>query len=739
MKKLFVAILFGFIFCSHSVHSEFFSQIIDGKYNVNTLFPNGSGSVYHKNGQLRAKWSTQTGSVEAGFYDENGNIVKDGPYRYYYDNGQLSEEGIIKNGKPDGIWKAYYPNGVLQTEITFKNGVSGYGLSKAYYKDGKLALEMNSQDALISNGKVTASAKLYYPNGQLRQEFFMKDNIGDGPEKEYYENGNLKAERMWKNGKMDGISKYYDENGNIDLLITFKEGLKDGIKRTYYKNGKPDTISYFKKDKEDGIFTYYYENGNLESEVTWKNGKRNGVQKAYYENGNIRQISEMVNNETVGVVKTFYPNGSIQQIANLTGISSIGNIGPATSGIIKSYYENGQLQQEVKLKNGQPDGLNKEYYDDGSLRMEIVFDNGNGQGKEYYKSGKIKSEIIYQNGKRNGPVKTYDKQGNLISIQEYKNGQPSTISLTNTRIADGNCITANPPWYSIFLYQGKPYTGCIKHTDNDGQYDVYLLNEGWVEHHEMYRKDKLVSIRKLAQGRMLYLVSFNDNGKISHENTYEYGDKVLNHVKDYYPNGNLRVEQIYEWEDRNGQLSFNRLISKTDYYQDGSVIGQTPIKDFFKNMDRLFQQNWLYIVVIAFFISIIFIKLLPKTSYTVNTLILISCYYIFTKNWYDYYIHPHTGYVLAFLWIIVASFVSVIPRLFMKIYSRDRWFHFFSFVLMVICSFDIISPRGDIRFFISLIISLLSVGTMLFLYPRNLQLIKKYIADKKSKNRSLHK
>ena len=36
--------------------------------------------------------------------------------KFYYDNGALSSEGFMKEGKPDGYWKNYYKNGKIKIE-----------------------------------------------------------------------------------------------------------------------------------------------------------------------------------------------------------------------------------------------------------------------------------------------------------------------------------------------------------------------------------------------------------------------------------------------------------------------------------------------------------------------------------------------------------------------------------------------------------------------------------------------
>ena len=42
--------------------------------------------------------------------------IKDGYKKFYFSNGQISSEGLIKNGLPEGYWISYYPNGIIKSE-----------------------------------------------------------------------------------------------------------------------------------------------------------------------------------------------------------------------------------------------------------------------------------------------------------------------------------------------------------------------------------------------------------------------------------------------------------------------------------------------------------------------------------------------------------------------------------------------------------------------------------------------
>src|SRR5581483_2997305 len=64
----------------------------------------------------------------------------EGPTQFKYPNGQVSSEGMIKNGKPDGYWKTYFENGVLKSEgnrVNFKLD----GPWKFYNDKGKMTAE----------------------------------------------------------------------------------------------------------------------------------------------------------------------------------------------------------------------------------------------------------------------------------------------------------------------------------------------------------------------------------------------------------------------------------------------------------------------------------------------------------------------------------------------------------------------------------------------------------------------
>ena len=91
----------------------------------------GSCKYWYKTGQL----------MSSGLY-KNGRMY--GPFISYYENGQIQSQGNYNYNesdiysRKDGIWKYYYKNGKIESESIIKNGVEEL---KFYDKEGNLLPE----------------------------------------------------------------------------------------------------------------------------------------------------------------------------------------------------------------------------------------------------------------------------------------------------------------------------------------------------------------------------------------------------------------------------------------------------------------------------------------------------------------------------------------------------------------------------------------------------------------------
>jgi antitoxin component YwqK of YwqJK toxin-antitoxin module len=119
-------------------------QIENEAYCEGTRRRIGTEKLWYENGKLKGEWYVVNGKIP-GMGDE---IYKDGQFRRYYNvNGNIQREYYTINNKMIGPDKAYYKNGKLRYETYNNNGLRD-GKSTSYYEDGQI-----QQIIIFKNGK----------------------------------------------------------------------------------------------------------------------------------------------------------------------------------------------------------------------------------------------------------------------------------------------------------------------------------------------------------------------------------------------------------------------------------------------------------------------------------------------------------------------------------------------------------------------------------------------------------
>ena len=86
----------------------------------------------HPNGMSRVE----------GHMSEHG---KDGPWSFWNKEGQLTAQGVYKDGKAVGQWTFWHKNGQKKLEGNFKDGKAN-GLQVRWHENGQKKLEANFKD-----------------------------------------------------------------------------------------------------------------------------------------------------------------------------------------------------------------------------------------------------------------------------------------------------------------------------------------------------------------------------------------------------------------------------------------------------------------------------------------------------------------------------------------------------------------------------------------------------------------
>lgn len=237
--------------------------------------------------------------------------------RDYYPNGKVRIEGSYFKDKPDGIRREYDSTGNIIKGYVFGNGMMlGEGIIdaagkkqgpwKEYYETG----ELMASGAYRNNERV-GKWTFYHQNGKVEQKgSFTNKGVPDGDWEYYYESGNLLKKEYLVDGEPDGEYIEYSDSGDVLVKGNFSEGLETGewyyaigdvIEKGKYQDGvqvdwweqrsKSDDQLIFKGKYFDGMpdgkHTWYYPDGTKKTEGLYVNGLKEGDWKIYAPDGSL--------------------------------------------------------------------------------------------------------------------------------------------------------------------------------------------------------------------------------------------------------------------------------------------------------------------------------------------------------------------------------------------------------------------------------------------------------------------
>ncbi len=238
--------------------------------------------------------------------------IEDGYTQFLYPNGQVSSEGLMRDGKPDGYWKTYYSTGVLKSEglrtnffldstWTFYNQ-SGEIIQRINYKYGK------------KNGYSYRYSYDKYPDGILISKELYVNDKKEGKAHYYHENGQLKEEVNFVNNKKEGPARVYDPEGKLISILEYRkdylisrervnrtdaEGLKQGTWKLFYNEGTLHKEMFYRDNELHGIYKEYDRNGNIALMLKYDKGKI------------IEDEQDILTQEELDVKREFDDNGNL--------------------------------------------------------------------------------------------------------------------------------------------------------------------------------------------------------------------------------------------------------------------------------------------------------------------------------------------------------------------------------------------------------------------------------------------
>jgi antitoxin component YwqK of YwqJK toxin-antitoxin module len=385
-------------------------------------------------------------SMICSFCQSNDLHAQDGEYTvYYYDDGTVSSEGFLKDGKPNGYWTTYYPNGQIKSEgnrenlqldsvWTFYNS-EGDITSKITYVDGQKTGEVLTyrdgvlyERAYLENGTRVGEAELYYPTGEIQKRIPFEEGVENGEGFEYARDGRVITLLKYGDGFLKSVEKInrYDDrnkrrgkwvtfhpNGVVHVDGTYMNDMKNGIFKTFDKRGDLISLEKYKDDKlvvDSGesvildLRNSYYPDGSVKSTGGYVDGKKEGTHRYYDIDGNIETAEIYSRGEKTA-------EGIIDEKGDYQGFW-------------KLYYDSGELKAEGEYENSNRIGEWTFYHKNGEVEHRAKYVEGLPQGRWtwYFDNGKLRREEYYRRGKEDGESTEYDEDGNVIAQGEYLSG-----------------------------------------------------------------------------------------------------------------------------------------------------------------------------------------------------------------------------------------------------------------------------------------------------------------------------
>jgi antitoxin component YwqK of YwqJK toxin-antitoxin module len=382
------------------------------------------------------------------FAQPNQSINPNGYNKFYFDNGKISSEGTMRDGKPDGYWKTYSQTGALKSEGNRKNFQLD-SVWKFYNEAGKLAFEFNYKDSKKTGLKKTFDTK---DQTLVTAENFQND-VKDGNTTVYYKDGKVKQVIPFVAGKEEGQGYELSPDSTTITVTQYKmgfiqheekinrrddKGLKQGMWKEFYPTGVVKNEVNFSDDKMNGYFKEYSPKGSLLNTTKYINGAiqtnapelaKLDVKTSYYDNGAVKFTATYKDGVAEGIQREFSPEGNVIGAkifveGVLTGEGILDTAG-RQQGPWKEYHPNGELKSQGEYLNGKRIGDWVFYHPNKKIEQKGKYDKkGRAQGpwKWYYETGNLLREENYRNDLEDGTMTEYSDSGKVITKGDFIDG-----------------------------------------------------------------------------------------------------------------------------------------------------------------------------------------------------------------------------------------------------------------------------------------------------------------------------
>lgn len=444
--------------------------------------------------------------------------------QYFYPNGQVSSEGIMKKGKPDGFWKTYYVTGVIKSE-------------------GKR-----------TNFLLDSTWNFYNQAGELTEQISYKIGEKSGYTISYSYNNPLRpgaptivSRELYVNGKKEGSSYYYYPTGELRSIVYYQEGKKQGLSLEYSKDSTLITVMEYNDN-----YVINRERVNRTDDV----GRKQGTYREYYENGRVKKEVHYLNDQLHGYYREFSGNGDLVTAVRYERGQIVEEIDEDLRELLdmkNTYDEQGRLIFSGGYKEGVPVGIHRFYDTTGAvvnaylyneqgqkISEGIIDEQGNriGAWTDFFPTGEVRAKGFYQENQRSGNWTFYYRSGSIEQKGRYERGRYQ--GAWTWYYPNGNV------WREERYFNGREDGMFVEYDETGAILTKGDYIGGEKEGEWIYQvgdhEEKGGYVIGLREGEWKY---YYNNGQLQYEGNYYQGNPDKRQ-KYYYPNGVLKEDQYYE-------------------------------------------------------------------------------------------------------------------------------------------------------------------------------------------------
>lgn len=312
--------------------------------------------------------------------DKSG--LKQGNWKYFWENGNLKMEASYLNDKKHGFFKYYDENGNFLYVEKYTNDLLDDEAKETKQLDRRVAYHPNGQPSIIATyhkDKPEGIRREFDTEGKIIKGYVFKDGwlryegitdmngLRQGLWKEYYQTGELLSKGKYKNSVPVGEWKFYFQDKSLEIIGDYdQKGRKVGEWIWFYPSGDTMVVAHYEDGELDGDYVEYDEQGIPLVKGEYVAGLEEGLWT--YRNGDSREYGKYDGGKQTGLWTTTFDNDKpAYKIHYEEGIRE---------GKYVAYWENGNVKVTGKYEKGLQEGTWIQYNEEGVQYLTTLFKEG---------------------------------------------------------------------------------------------------------------------------------------------------------------------------------------------------------------------------------------------------------------------------------------------------------------------------------------------------------------------------